>query len=601
MGHGRFQKKKRMKNLLGYLILLFFSLPCFALPPLSVNQAFQFSVNKQDSENLNIHFKMAKGYYLYQDRLHFISTQQEAYTLGQVHLPPALNKIDKQGKLQHIYQHHLSLRLPILAKKPGETSLQVQFQGCSEDGFCYPPQKQTVMMQIGSQLDLLTVSTDAAAPAPLPPSNRSIESLFTQTYTPLILLSFFGLGLLLAFSPCVLPMVPVLSGIILSQREALSSKKAFLLSLSYVLGLSLSYAFIGLCFALLGQNAQLLFQSPWMHGTLAFLFMILALGMFDFYELRPPAHWQTWIHDRLKLQKGGSYFAVAMLGAFSTLILSPCVTPPLVGALAYIANTGHLLLGSSALFFLGLGSGMPLLLISTGAAHYLPKTGHWMYAIKIFFGLLLLGLAIQLLNGFISAVLSMALWGGLTLSIGIFMGAFTPAYSPLEKAKQSLGFIFLLMGSLMLIGATMGHTNPFQPLTKTSISSHDAAPSFIKVNTMSALHEAMQAHLGQIVMLDFYADWCNECKYLAHTTFQEPALKKALKQIQVIQVDITAMDAESSALLASYHVIAPPTFLFFDRKGNLLTSLRIDGARQSAVFINHIQKASVDAAYQAKL
>jgi thiol:disulfide interchange protein DsbD len=557
--------------------------------PLPIDQAFQLQVKKQDTTAIDLHWKMAKGYYLYKDRLHVTPSNDAVFTLGQIQFPVALTKTDKLGKLQSIYKDQLSLIIPLLGKTPGEAHLEVQFQGCSEEGFCYPPQKRFLQIQIGVNLDLLTVSE--TAPPASAPADDPIAALFAQHYMPLLLLSFYGFGLLLAFTPCVLPMIPVLSGIILSQGESISSKQAFLLSLSYVLGLSFTYAIIGVCFALLGNNLQLLFQSIWMHGFLAFLFIVLALSMFDFYELRPPAHWQNWFNQLSKRKKGGAYWSSALMGSLSTLVLSPCVTPPLVGTLAFIASTGHLALGGLALFFLGLGSGTPLLLISTSAAHYLPKTGHWMYAIKAFFGLLLLALAVHLLSDFLSPILIMALWGGLMLCTGIFIGALTPAYSSIEKAKQSVGFIFFLLGVLIFIGASMGNTNPLQPLSTFNLKEASASETSTTnvVTTPQALQEALAQYKGQAILLDFYADWCTECKYLEATTFREPALQAAFKQIKVIKVDVTKNNPSSHELMQAYQVIAPPTFIFVDAQGKEIKSLRINGSGPASLFIKHIQ------------
>jgi thioredoxin:protein disulfide reductase len=579
-----------MKN---YLLLLLIITPLFtfANPP-PAEEVFQLTARQMDPNTFTLNWQIKDGFFLYQERIKLDAAAGTNLHLGTIVFPKALQKTNAQGKTYEIYRNELTLPIPVLGVRAGESLITVHYQGCSDDGFCYPPQTQDIKLTINTYLALAQVSlegSDTALPATdIETTNARIEHLFYSHSWPLIILSFFGFGLLLAFTPCVLPMVPVLSGIIVGHGNNLSTRKAFFLSLSYVLSMSVTYAVVGAVVALMGSNLQIAMQSPWTIGLFSLIFILLALSMFNFYELRLPVSWQAKLAGVTRSQGGGHYLSAAIMGCLSTLILSPCVTAPLIGALGYIAQTGNITLGTLALFFLGLGMGTPLLLIGTSAGKLLPKTGLWMNTVKSFFGILLLAVAIYLLSRVLPGALSMTLWACLLVFSGIYMGALTKATSNHDKFSQALGIIFLVYGLLILIGASRGNTNPLQPLALPV--AYQRAESAVVVKTVEEIQHALMQAKGKPVMLDFYADWCASCKVIATTTLQDKQVKAALNNFVVLKVDLTANNAETKALLNRYNVVAPPTFLFFDAAGNELDNLRLVGEVSTSTFFQNLNK-----------
>lgn len=557
--------------------------------PPKAQDVFQLQTQKLDPNTFTLTWHIKPGFFLYKKRIHLTPAQTQQFTIGEMHKPKALIKHTQQGHVYSVYRNTLTLPVPVLGKAPGEALINLHYQGCSDDGFCYPPETVGLLIQIAADLELKSISiSDPFPQATSPTESKTIEALLTHQSFLLVLISFFGFGLLLSFTPCVLPMIPVLSSIILQHHANLTTKRAFLLSLSYVLGLAITYSIIGASIAYLGSNFQLAFQSPWIIGSFALLFVLLALSMFDVFQLQVPARWQHYIAQIGKQKWGGIYCSTAIMGALSSLILSPCITPPLIGTLAYIAHTGDMLLGSLALFFLGLGEGVPLLLIGTSVAHYLPKAGYWMYAIKAFFGLLLLGVAIQMLSYLLPAIVTMFLWGALFLCAGIFMGAFIPGYSLFEKARQALGLVSLTAGVLILVGGSMGNTNPLQPLSGFQTSKTNA--SLTTVRTLTELKNILATTQNKPIILDFYADWCADCKVMETTVFQDPKVKTALEQVNFIKVDITNNNQDSKALLHAYDVVAPPTFIFLNQHGVEQSQLRLVGLIPAKTFLEHLRR-----------
>ncbi|MGC1182805.1 protein-disulfide reductase DsbD, partial [Legionella sp.] len=492
-----------------------------ANPPLS-SQIFQANAIKIDSNTFALTFQIKPGYFIYSDRIKLTPESESAIHLGTLRFPPAINKIDKQGHVYTIYRNHVSIPVAILGNKPGKTLLTLNYQGCSDTGFCYAPEEKSIELIIDDQLALTKVSIEQVVvnkPEPNNPTaksdNMSISKIFSDHNWAMILLTFYGFGLLLAFTPCILPMVPVLSGIIIGHGKKITSRKAFFLSLSYVLSMSFTYALVGAVVALLGTNLQISMQSPWSIGVFSLIFILLALSMFGFYEFKLPHSWQAKIGNTSRSQRGGHYFGAAIMGCLSTLILSPCVTAPLIGVLTYIAQSKNIILGCVTLFVLSLGMGTPLLLIGTSAGKWLPETGNWMNTIKFVFGIIFIAVAIHLLSRIIPAVFSMGLWGSLLIFSGIYSGALTYSVSNREKFNQSIGLILLAYGFLILIGASKGATNPLTPLTvpTTTIIEHELTLNNLKETIASARDK-------HPIMLDFYADWCNSCKIMEATTFK---------------------------------------------------------------------------------
>lgn len=475
--------------------------------------------------------------------------------------------------------------------------MSLHYQGCSDDGFCYPPETKQVKLAINEQLALVSASTGTAINAPpvqkaSAQESTAIADIYENSHWFMVILSFFGFGLLLAFTPCVLPMVPVLSGIIVGHGHDITTRKAFLLSFSYVLSMSLTYAIAGAIVATLGSNLQIIMQAPWAIGLFSLIFILLALSMFGFFELKLPVSWQAKLAKASRSQHGGHYLGAAIMGCLSTLILSPCVTAPLIGALGYIAHSGNILFGSLTLFFLGLGMGTPLLLIGTSAGKWLPRAGTWMNSVKNFFGFLLLAVAIYLMGRLLPPPVTMILWAALLVFSGIFAGALNPAQNNYEKMHQSTGILLLVYGLLILAGASMGSKDPLLPLagifTKATAASMEREELIIK--TPAELNEALQTAEGRPVMLDFYADWCASCKVIASSTLNDSEIKRTLGNFLVLKIDVTANDAAAQALMKQYQVVAPPTFLFFNSAGKELSGLRLVGDVSTREFLDRLQK-----------
>lgn len=589
---------KKWFKFLGLAALCLLSSITSAATPPPARVVFQAEVKLVDPNSFFITWKIKPGYFLYADRIKLSAEQNSNFAIGSLQFPPTLTKTDRLGHKYHVYRNELTLAVPILGQQAGSSFLSVAFQGCADDGFCYPPETHQIQLNIDNHLALSDVkfvkeyNNFVSSPNTTNP-NITIAAAFSSHYWPATLLIFFGLGLLLSFTPCVLPMIPVLSGIIVG-HDKISTRKAFGLSLSYVLSMALTYAMIGVAVALLGENLQIAMQSPLIITLFSVVFVLLALSMFGLFDLKLPVSWQAKLAQVTRRQESGHYISAAIMGCLSTLVLSPCVTAPLVGALGYIAQSGDLLLGGSALFAMGLGMGAPLLLIGTSAGKWLPKTGVWMNAVKSFFGILLLAVAIYLLARILPATLTMILWAVLLIFSGVYAGALTKGQTHREKLKQSLGIVLFGYGLIVLIGASLGNTNPLQPLENLSLKNNatnslSQAKTTEHIVTNSAeLKELLAQSQGNPVMLDFYADWCTSCKVMEATTLNDLDLKKALKRFIVIKVDITNNTADQQNLLKEYNVIAPPTFIFIDSQGQEASNSRLVGEVSSQDFINQL-------------
>lgn len=591
-------QKHIMKKWLSFAALIFASFINYA-SPLPAADVFQVQAKKIDPNTFTLNWQIKPGYFLYSDRIKLTEQPGSNIHLGTLRFPETLKKTDKRGRTYDIYRRQLSLPVPVLGEQPGETLVNLYFQGCSDDGFCYPPETRQIKLTIDtnlalSQVDMETQAVEEQAQTLQQPTN-DIEAVFTNHNWMMVILSFFGFGLLLSFTPCVLPMVPVLSGIIVGHGATISTRKAFFLSLSYVLSMSVTYAIVGAVVALLGANLQIAMQSPWIISLFSLIFILLALSMFGYYELRLPVSWQAKLAGASQRQGGGHYLGAAAMGCLSTLILSPCVTAPLIGALSYIANTGNIILGSIALFFLGLGMGTPLLLIGMSAGKWLPKAGHWMNTVKTFFGVLLLAVAIYLLGRILPSPLVMALWASLLVFSGIYCGALSPAHSKQAKFGQGLGILLLVYGLLVLVGASMGGSNPLQPLTGLRVTAaaegKHLGSSHEVIKTVDEAQQAITKARGKPVMIDFYADWCSSCKLMEATIFKDPRVEKALKDFVILKVDITANNKHDKALLNLFNVVAPPTFLFLNKNGDEQENLRLVGEASANKFLQQLQEA----------
>ena len=416
------------------------------------------------------------------------------------------------------------------------------------------------------------------------------------------LAAFFIAGLLLAFTPCVFPMVPILSGIIVGQGDRLTTLRAFWLSLVYVLAMAVTYTVAGVLAGLFGQNLQAVFQNPWIISGFVLVFILLALSMFGFYELQLPGRLQTRLAEASNRQRGGDLWGVAVMGFLSALIVGPCVAPPLMAALIVIGSSGDAMLGGAALFALSMGMGLPLILFGVSAGKFVPRAGAWMNAVKAVFGVGLLALAVWMLERILPGPAVMLLWGVLAIGCGVYLGALErieAGASGWRRLWKSLGVLLLLLGALEIIGAAAGGDYWLRPLAGLNARSAGGPavgaggqdhPSFARIKSLQDLERALVAagQGGRGAMLDFYADWCVECKRMERNTFPDPGVQALLSRLQPLQADVTANDAADQALMQAFGIIGPPAILFFDRNGKELQPFRLVGYFDAEEFSSHL-------------
>jgi len=556
--------------------------------PLLPEQAFTLSAHVNQPDQLILQWNIAPGYYLYQNQLHLSSNQIK---ITHFTLPPGITQHDAIHGTSQVYTGTLKIVVPLTPTPQASLALTIEYQGCSSKGFCYSPIKKNLQFNITHPSRLLITSTTPATSEP-----AYAEMIFTKHNLLIIVLSFLGLGLLLAFTPCVLPMVPILSGIIIGQRKKNPTTKTFGLSLAYVLGMAITYAIAGLIVALIGSRIQTELQKPWIIILFSGIFVLLALSLFGLYEFQLPSRWQKRLTELSNRQKGGAYLSVFIMGSISSLIVSPCISPALVGVLAYIAHTGDLRLGALALLSLGIGMGLPLLLVGASVAKFLPKTGAWMQTIEHLVGVMMLAFAIWLLARIIPGPLALSLWSILLITSAIMMGDFTKIISHWQHLRHGLATFFLVYGIILLIGALLGNADPLHPWEKWRFTSntalYDTQATFITLKDMTQLDQklAQAKQEKKWVLLDFSASWCESCVRMERYVFTKLAVKQALANFILLRGDITADNHFDQALMQRFHVIAPPTLLFFAPNGKELIAERWIGEATAAELLAHTQK-----------
>jgi thiol:disulfide interchange protein DsbD len=562
------------------------------------DQVFRYSATAKDANTLELRWGITPGFYLYRQKFDIKSDNPDVQ-LGQPDFPEGQIKNDPNFGTSEIYTQDLDVLVPVtVSNGASKFKLTVTYQGCAEAGLCYPPQTKT------QDIDLSAAGA-ASATAGAPNAIQAVAeqdrlaNLLATGNLFWVLLTFIGIGVLLAFTPCMLPMIPILSGIIIGQGKKLTTRRAFLLSLTYVLAMAATYALVGVVVGLLGANIQLALQNPWVLGAFAALFVALALSMFGLYELQMPSSVQTWLTQHSNAQKSGAFVGVAVMGVLSALIAGPCITAPLVAVLVFIGKSGSALRGGLALFAIGLGMGIPLLAIGTSAGRLVPKTGGWMNTVKHVFGVVMLGLAIWFLGRILPGPVTLALWAILAIVCGIYMGALEPGTQGWARLWRGLGFVSLLYGLILLLGAATGGDDAFRPLARLSVGSAmqtSAAPvaqalPFKRVKTSADLDAAIAAAGGKPVMLDFAADWCVSCKELERNTYTDPAVQAALKDVVLLQADVTANDDDDKALYARFGIFGPPGVMFFGHDGKELTSYRVVGYLGPDDFLKRVDGA----------
>ena len=596
------------------------------LPP---DQAFKLTIKVRSAHTLIAEFEPAKDYYLYKDKITF-NPKSAGTLIEKVSLPQGKMKNDPTFGQTEVYYKPFQAIISLKREIPVSTqlSLAATYQGCNEPiGVCYAPIDKLIKLTLPVAKSVAgvladSVSNDATAATDfittkqtdpksklleLPDNRRSIESesikigkMFEGGNFWLILASFFGIGLLLSFTPCVFPMFPILSGIIVNSGEHLTKGHGFILALAYVMGMSLTYSAAGVAAGLSGAMLSVALQNAWVLGGFALVFVALSLSMFGFYELQLPNSIQSKLSKETGHLRGGHLASVFGMGALSALIIGPCVAAPLAGALLYISQTRDVVLGAAALFSMALGMGVPLLILGASAGAFLPKAGPWMESVKRFFGVLLLGVAIWLISPVIPAAIHMLMWAALLIISAIYLNAIDSlptGSSGSRKFLKGIGIISLLLGIALLVGVLSGGRDILQPLDKinlTSISGNNTNKTniteskhlpFQRVSSLTELNKRIAESQNKYVMLDFYADWCISCKEMERFTFTDPEVKNRLGDVVLLQVDVTEGTADDEALLKYFKLFGPPGILFFDPSGREIYDARTIGYQNNKEFL----------------
>lgn len=576
---------------------------------LPVDQALPFSYRTAD-DGVTLSWNTAHGYYLYKGRI-TVEAAEPGVVVGtpDFSLPGVVTQDDYFGEVT-VFNDPVDARVSVqLPDGMTEANLKVTYQGCAKAGLCYPPQTRKVLFYPGTR-------ADTPASTMSPPSSggngtlRNVSSPDSESATGLarflgtqslwlVSLIFLTLGLGLTFTPCVLPMVPIISSLV-SSHNTQSTAHALLLSISYVLGMALTYAAAGVITGLLGAsfNLQAQLQSPWVLGLFAALFVLFALAMFNVYDLQLPRFIRDRLDNASHKMSGGRVLSVFAIGAISALVVSPCVSAPLAGSLLYISTTQDAVTGGVALLALGIGMGIPLILVAVGGRRLLPGSGPWMNVIKSFYGVMLLAVAIWLVERLLPGALTLALWGLLAAITGVQLGAFDPAKPGWQRTWKGLGTALFAYGIALLAGALSGANDPLRPLapfTTSTVAAERPGPvastaGFLRLDNPDAIRQRLRqaADQHEPVMLDFYADWCISCKVMERDVFSDPAVMQSLKPVTLLQLDLTDNSEPQQAMLNTLGLFGPPAILFYDRDGNELTGARVLGEMDQAEFLQHL-------------
>jgi thiol:disulfide interchange protein DsbD len=560
---------------------------------LSPEQAFQLDLSANDTQSIQANFTVVPGYYLYKARIKFVLAPGAPAEIANIEFPNGEIKDDKNFGKMEVYHHDFIAKVNLANIKYNDIKIAVTYQGCSEKGLCYAPMTKSFTVNLGSAKSV--ASTPEKSLVANIASDNDTSANETDNTTKilktgnlwLVIAGFFAAGILLSLTPCVLPMIPILSSIIVgsqSQQVKPSKLHAFGLSVAYVLGIALSYTLAGIAAGLSGNLISQSLQNAWVLGASALIFVLLALSMFEFYELKLPQSFEEKMLNTSNRMKGGHFFGVFIMGALSALIVSPCVAAPLAGALIYIGQTHNVFLGGIGLFTLAIGMGMPLLLIGASAGSLLPKTGDWMNAVRNFFGVLMIGMAIWLISPVIPVSIQLGLWAVLLIVTAVYHNALDnlPVHaSNFAKLWKGVAVILLICGIALFIGALSGAKSPLTPLSNFTISSAGQSKiltslPFTRIASIAELEQKL-ASSNHPVMLDFYADWCVACKELEQLTFSNPKVQQQLKNTTLLQVDVTANSDEDKALLKRFGLFGPPGIAFFNDHGKEMTTLKTVG------------------------
>ena len=570
------------------------------LPP---EEAFKLSLIPRADGNLEARFTIAPDYYLYRDKITFKVIDPAGVEVTAIDLPTAKEKDDPNfGKMLVYYQSfNAVVRLSGVPAGTQALKVDISHQGCSVKGICYPPQDATLTVDLTAPpVAANAAPTAAGQPAGADTSDTGrVTAILKGGNYWLVIISFFGFGLLLSLTPCVFPMIPILSGIIVGQGKGITKRKGFMLSLAYVLGMAVTYAMAGVAAGLSGTLISNALQNPWALGAGAAIFVALSLSMFGFFELQMPSFLQSRFTEASNRIQGGRFTSVFVMGAISALIVGPCVAAPLAGALLYISQTSDVVLGGVSLFSLAIGMGMPLLLIGLSAGALLPRAGGWMDAVKRFFGVALLAVAIWLISPVVPEIVQILLWAALLIISAMFLHALEPLAvnaKGLARFWKGVGVMALIAGIALLLGAMGGSRDLLQPLSVFQGGGAGAAApnanhlAFQRVKNVAELDAAIQGAGGRAVMLDFYADWCVSCKEMEKFTFTDAQVQAKLKDVLLLQADVTANSADDKALLARFKLFGPPGIVFFDKAGQEI-GYRVVGYEPAEKFLASLNTA----------
>lgn len=602
-----------------WLLFLLISLNVWGVGFLQPEEAFKPSAKMVDSKTLGVEITMGDQIHIYADKLKVEDADKNDGIDFQTLTMADSTELDGEK----VYESSPAVRIVLVKTKElsGEKKIKVKlsYQGCSSAGLCYEPIETTLEVSVNT--DKIPMPQPAGpsiikAPATNVPVLNVIEKNVTAAPVEkksetdqiagvikggslwFIILSFFGFGLLLALTPCVFPMIPIISSVIMAQGAGLGTKRAFWLSVVYVLSMAVAYTIAGILAGLFGANLQAAFQTPWIITLFALIFVLLAMSMFDLFELQIPNAIQSRITQISGSRSG--IVGIAIMGFLSALIVGPCVAAPLAGALIYIGQTGDALLGGVALFSLSIGMGLPLIAIGTSAGKFMPKPGVWMDNIKSIFGVMLIGISIWMISRILDENISMMLWGGLAVFIAVNIGALEPIRGRCIRCqranKKALGIIILLYGMSLLLGGMAGAKNPLHPLNPflpSQVAAVAAAPEhkkFERITSLEELDAILAENKGKKVMVDFYADWCTACKELEEKTFSDESVKTAMDSYVLVQVNLTANDDAAKAISTRFGIFGPPAILFFDENGTRQKDADIIGFKEPQEFIKHLGK-----------
>ena len=588
------------------MLLLFTSIVLFGAPPkfLMPDEAFIPHVKLNDSMQIEATVEIAKDIYLYEDSMKLEIINSDGVTIGKVDSPKSVEHHEEM-----VYLTSPSFVVNLVkddsAKGIKKVEFQISYQGCSEQGLCYEPLSKSYTFEVDSS-KLTTAEKKEIKTLETEPLNQgsketevkdkelsksdAIADTINSGSLPLIILSFLGFGLLLALTPCTFPMIPIISGLIISHGENITTKKAFFLSLVYVLSMSVAYTIAGVLAGLFGANLQAALQTPWVIYSFSAVFIALAMSMFGYFELKLP---DSFVSKVSSTRKQSGVFGVALMGFLSALIVGPCVAAPLSGALIYIGQTGDAVLGGMALFALSIGMGLPLILVGVSAGKFMPKPGAWMTMVSAIFGVMMLGVAIWMLERVVDTYVTMLLWSILGIGFAIYLGALQKEGSVLKKSISTVIFIYSVALFIGTLGGSNSMSKPLEFLKPQVVSASEAKSlhvEFTKITSIKELDELIAKNSGKKIMLDFYADWCTSCKELEKVTFANENVKSKMSEFVLIKADVTANGEDEKSLSKKYGVFGPPAILFFDESGKVIKSKTIIGFAEPSEFLTHLNK-----------